>query len=248
MKQRVFACAGGAIFLGMFVALGYVASRSRHTDLSADAHPDMQPDATLSSSVGALSSPCPGSVRWIDATAETSGGPLLPQREVAGSSPAPGAFDAATRWAADGELDEHLLPTAAGLYARTVGTWDQPEFLELTDAEARELFPLDDELAATPATLLAAFGDLPTLDDCERALDSERITRALEIACLAEIRYAAACDIVPPDDRTPAMQSAIEELRTEWFRCEEDLWKLLDKATGHEWTLWGKAWRRWQAE
>lgn len=169
------------------------------------------------------------------------------KREVGGESPSLavvfGALDGSVPAIAEMimGLDDGVQPTAAGLFARTVDLWSQPEFLNLTSTEARELLPLDDELAAAPGSLLDLTGPLPTEGECERAFANPKVQALLEQTCAAEVQLYAL-----EAARQPNYERAIEAQKRAFEADERDLMLELDRVSGFKgWSLMHLAYERW---
>ena len=151
-------------------------------------------------------------------------------REVAGSSPA-----LATQLL---NYEESFLPTEAGLIDMTIGVWDNPDFLSLTQDEAHELLALDDTMGLHgPELMTSIAGQLPSIDDCRIGFRSERVRRALEIVCYWDVA------IVECPREKAAARPGLVALRD---RAMLDLMTVLEQETTFGgWMLWYRLYREW---
>ena len=148
-------------------------------------------------------------------------------REVAGSSPALATLL---------DYEDSFLPTEAGLIDMTIGVWDNPDFLSLTQDEAHELLALDDTMGLRgPELMTSIAGPLPTEDDCREGFESPRVRRALEIVCFWDIAIVECCK--------PAQRPGLIALRD---NAKRELMRALDEETGFKsWALWSRLYREW---
>jgi hypothetical protein len=134
-----------------------------------------------------------------------------------------------------------VQPTAAGLYARTVDLWSQPDFYTLTAQEAHDLLPLDDAIPAVPGTMRQLVGDFPTEDECARAFAQPTVRGLLEQTCAAEVQLYAL-----EAARNPAFDMAIDAQRRAFEADERDLMRELDRVSSwHNWALTHRLYAEW---
>lgn len=127
----------------------------------------------------------------------------------------------------------------------TLDGWEQPEFLELTEDEARVLLALDDSVGFRgPGLLTAVAGPLPTREDCELAARSQAVQDALRDA-LGWNSLVVELGSVPLRRRTVKAAGKLEAAVRAKDEAELALMKELEDATGQEWRLWWRLYRRW---
>lgn len=144
------------------------------------------------------------------------------------------------------EYEESFLPTEAGLYDMTIGVWDNPDFLELTQDEAHELLGLDDTFGFKgPETLLSVAGPLPTEADCRTGFRSHRIRLLLQQVCAYEVLIVEVGEI-PCERRSDTFGLTLADLIRTRDSAMRELMKALDEETGFRaWTLWHRLYLEW---
>lgn len=147
------------------------------------------------------------------------------------------------------DLEEPWRPTPEGLFLRTADLWAQEDFLNLSAARLRELIPLDDDLATLPDStdlrdLIGA--DLPTLDDCRRALQDEHTKTLLENLLVVEATYSELCE-TPESERNRDQRAIIRRLKDQRDTAEDHLMRRLDATTTYRhWSLMSRLYNEWQ--
>jgi hypothetical protein len=128
----------------------------------------------------------------------------------------------------------------------TVGVWDNPDFLDLTQDEAHALLGLDDSFGFSgPGTLLSIAGPLPTEEDCRSGFRSSRVRALLQQTCAYEIMLVEIGGIswekrsadygVMLSDAIRARDAAMSELM-----------RTLESETGFKsWRLWYRLHKEW---
>lgn len=146
------------------------------------------------------------------------------------------------------ELSVSFTPTPEGLHARTAELWSQEGFLALTGAEVERLIGTDPSWALTVPTDLREFlgSDLPTLEDCRRALLDPESLRLLEVLCLAEALSSELVE-VPVARRSADHDRVLAAARARRDAAEVDLLRRLDRASGYpNWSLLSRLYREWE--
>lgn len=137
------------------------------------------------------------------------------------------------------DLEPGVLPTADGLFERTVGQWAQDGFLALSVQEAASMLPLDPELPGHGGSLLDLVGGLPTREDVDRAFAYDSVHAQLEATCAAEVMLYAL-----ENARNPHFARDIEAQRRVFDADEDALMRELDRVSGYRnWSLLNRAFR-----
>lgn len=144
-------------------------------------------------------------------------------------------------------LDDALeMVTPVGLFDRTAGWWDQPDFLALTGDELAALLPASDGYAfGGERTLLDFVGPLPTIEDCERAFDDPGVLRELIRVALIELPVNK-LGLTPLDERDEKWLADFATLLDRQRAAELDLCRELERATGFaHWSVICRAFGAW---
>jgi len=192
------------------------------------------------------------------AMAETKAAPPRPlpaategegRRPAAGSGPTPSLDVAAgsslTRDALVG-LDPGFTPDLETLRALTVDLWDNPEFLQLTEEEARRLFPLDDAIPTWPKSLLQLVHGLPTDADLVAAMGDAGVRYTLNELAATESAILE-LDLLPARLRSEAWRVIREELAIERAAERVATATALDRAGPfQDWRLLWRLYEEWE--
>lgn len=137
-------------------------------------------------------------------------------------------------------------PTAEDIEWLTLTSWNQIEFLELTEQEAHDLLPLDDTIGLKgPMSLLSVIGPLPTVEDCERAMISQNVQDALRETLTWEA-VIAEFGLIPLERRELGAEARLQEAIRLRDAAAVELMKRLEEATGYPlWRTWWRLYRRW---
>lgn len=146
-------------------------------------------------------------------------------------------------------------PDRETLRALTVDVWDNADFLQLTEREARAMFPLDPDVPSFPHSIASLVGDLPGDAELEAGMRSAVVRSALlELADTCSLLLEFDTRAAPPngDPGEPrASSKAFKATREELARLRDEqqleLCKRLDAHTGfHDWTLLCRLYRQWE--
>jgi hypothetical protein len=145
------------------------------------------------------------------------------------------------------DYEDSFLPTEEGLVDMTLGLWDNPDFLDLTQEEAYALLGLDDTVGFKgPDTLFSIVGPLPSEEDCRRGFADAEVRRALQIVCAYEIELAERGS-VPIARRRQSTKERIELLVTLRDAAALSMMERLEKTTSCKtWRLWWRLYREWK--
>jgi hypothetical protein len=136
------------------------------------------------------------------------------------------------------DLDESITPTPEGLYGQTIDLWTSPDFLSLSLSEARVL--LGDvpgyDLSGSGA-FLGRLGGLPSLEDCQRGLESPAALRLLAQMDLLDL-VLVDLDFLPLAQRNQETARAISELHAQRDRTALCLMEELERTTSYKhWSI-----------
>lgn len=134
-------------------------------------------------------------------------------------------------------VEPGFLPSEESLYDLTLGQYLQPEFLEITQEEARKLLPLDDSIPDWPKDVRALVGgELPTRDDIARAWKDELVRQRLADVDALDI-VLADLELLPAEQLTREQAAFVELLHARRTSARLELCAELERVTGYPY--WG---------
>jgi hypothetical protein len=144
------------------------------------------------------------------------------------------------------DYEDSFLPTEAGLVDMTLGVWDNPDFLDLTQDEAHELLALDDTMGLRgPDSMLSIVGPLPTEKDCRVGFQDEKVQALLREVCAYEIELVERGS-VPITRRKRSTAERIELLISLRDAAALSMMERLEKVTSCKtWRIWWRAYKEW---